>query len=133
MSDQIRKLHNTYTSGVYPEKKVSERMQALLDKPHLAVLINGDWLPILPGMIIGFVKDRSKVDGVAPYILTKVNAKTLYEYIDLVAWSTNPATSRKLRLGARYSGTFKSGVTDADQAVDATIAAKKMAAETDEP
>lgn len=132
MSDNpIRRLHKEYTSGIYPREPDS-RLTELYDKPHLAVFINGDWLPILPGMIIGLVKNRKHVDGVAPYILRKVSAKPGHEFIDLVAWSTNPENGRRLQFLANYSGVFRSGVDNADQAIDAAVNATKLGSDDSE-
>ncbi len=129
MSEQIKKLHEVYTSGHSEEQKEQEVSPALanaLTKPHLAVMIGpNEWMPVVPGMIIALITDRSKVNGIAPYILTKVNTKPGREFLDMVAWSTNPNNRRKLRLGAKYSGNYASPITDADQASDAAIAAVK--------
>lgn len=135
-SDKIQRLHNVLLSGSYGkisrQGHADPRVQALYDKPHLAIFINGDWLPILPGMIIGLVKDRTKVDGIAPYRLLKVNAKPGYERIDLVAFSSNTQNTRTLRLGAKYAGKYISNVRDPDEVVDASIKAKQMAAGEDD-
>lgn len=124
-SDNIQRLHKVYTSGIYPRGSANPELEKLLDEPHLAILINGDWLPVVPGMIIGIVKNRRHVDGVAPYWLKKVNAKPGSEYIDLVAWSTNKNSDRTLRLGAKYGGQYASGIRDADEAVDAAMNATR--------
>lgn len=120
----VKPLHTVYSSAYNSAiEQKSPLHQKLYDAPHLALFINGDWLPILPGMIIGLVTDRKRVDGIAPYRLMKVRTKTGKEQIDLAAYSTNPNNARILKLGARYSGSYASGVEDADQAVDAAMAA----------
>jgi hypothetical protein len=122
----IQKIHKVYTSAAPHGRPRDPKLEAALDQPHLAVMLgNGELMPIIPGTIVIFVKNRQHVDGIAPYILTKVNAKTLHEYLDFVAWSTNPKSSRKMRLGVKYSGKYKSGLTDADSAIDAVEADKK--------
>lgn len=129
-SDNIQRLHKQYASGIYP-REPDEKLTKLYDQPHLAVFINGDWLPVLPGMIIGLVKNRRHVDGVAPYILAKVNAKPGSERIDLLSWSTNPANQRTLQLGAKYAGKYASGINDADAAIDAAVNSQKIGGEDD--
>lgn len=130
-SDNIQRLHKVYTSGIYPRDSNNPAVDKLLDEPHLAIFINGDWLPVLPGMVIGLVKNRRHVDGVAPYFLSKVSLKPGKEYIDLVAWSTDGRSDRTLRLGAKYAGKYVSGIRDADEAVDAAMASQKMGDDND--
>lgn len=128
--ENIVKLHSTLASGAYgrvDEHDTHPHVKKMYDQPHLAVFINGDWLPILPGMIIGLVKNRAHVDGVAPYIFKKVNVKPGKEFIDLVAWSSDRTSTRRLQLIANYSGVYRSGVDNADQAIDSAINAQKGA------
>lgn len=127
MSDQIRKLHNTYISAQDLESRtdVSPYLKKALTEPHLALYINGDWIPIVPGMIIALVTDRTKVNGVAPYILKGVKTKPGKERIDLIAWSSDPRNQRELKLGAKYTGTYISGINNADEAIDAAVNATK--------
>lgn len=119
-------LHTVYTSAKpVDESTISPTLARLLKEPHLALFVNGDWLPIVPGMILGLVTDRTKVNGIAPYRLMRVRTKPGKEQIDLVAYSINPNNQRVLKLGARYSGSYASGINDADQAVDAAMATQK--------
>lgn len=119
-------LHTVYTSAKpVDESKISPTLAKLLKEPHLALFVNGDWLPIVPGMIIGLVTDRTKIDGIAPYRLMKVRTKPGKELIRLAAYSTNLNNERILNLGAKYTGQFASGTADADQAVDAAMATQK--------
>lgn len=131
MSNQIKKLHEVYHEATGskvedPEANISPLLAKRLKEPHLSVMVGAnEWMPIVPGMILALVTDRSKVDGIAPFIITKVCTKPGKEYIDLVAWTTNVASRRKLRLGAKYSGHFASAINNTDQVVDAASAALK--------
>lgn len=127
MSDKIRKLHNTYISAQDLESRtdVSPYVKKALTEPHLALYINHDWVPILPGMIIALVTDRTKVNGIAPYTLKKVNTKPGKERIDLIAWSSDGRNQRELKLGAKYTGTYISGINNADEAIEAAVNAQK--------
>lgn len=116
MSDQIQRLHKSYISGIYPREPTKH--VELYDQQHLALFINGDWLPIIPGMIIGLVKNRKHVDGVAPYILRKVNAKPGHEFIDLIAWSSDHSSTRRLQFLANYSGVYRSATQDGQSVVE---------------
>jgi hypothetical protein len=127
-SDKLQKLHEHHTATAYGDKesKVSPLLQKLLKEPHLALFINGEWLPIVPGMIIALISDRSKVNGIAPYVLKKVSAKPGKEFVDLVAYSTNMTNARELRLGARYKGHYATSLNDSDKAQDAIVNALKQ-------
>lgn len=117
--ENIPRLHNVLLSGSYERVKDQHPyVQKLYDEPHLAIFINGDWLPILPGMIIGLVKNRAHVDGIAPYKLKKVNAKPGHEFIDLVAYSSDNSSTRRLQFLANYSGVFRSATNDGEQVVE---------------
>lgn len=134
MSDyKLQRLHDIYMSGTYGklnrEPHPDPRVQKLYNEPHLALFINGDWLPILPGMIIGMITDRTQIDGIAPYYFSKVNTKPGKEYIDLIAFSSDMKNNRTLRLGAKYAGQFVSGIRGADDVIDGAMNAKKMASE----
>lgn len=132
MSDKVQRLHKVYASGIYPREPKKE-LEDVYNQPHLALFINGDWLPILPGMIIGLVKDRTKVDGVAPYVLQKVSLREGKEFINLIAWPPDKPNQRRLQLLGNYTGKYRTNVDNADQAVDAAISATRGSNEgTDE-
>lgn len=132
--NQTKQLHEVYTSNEWDDKtkNLNPIVQKMLKEPHLALYINQDWLHILPGMIIALVTDPTKVNGIAPYRLMKVNTKPGKEYIDLAAYSNNPQNSRTLRLGSRYRGHFASNITSADQAIESAVKAKQIAGGKDE-
>lgn len=125
MPPTLPKLVDTYAPALWEDKtkNLSPIVQKMLREPHLALFINGDWLHILPGMIMALVTDPTKVHGIAPYRVAKVNTKPGREYIDLIAYTNAVGNSRKLRLGARYSGHFRSNVNDSDQAIEGAVAA----------
>jgi hypothetical protein len=126
-SDKLRRLHNTYLSGTYSQKHSNPIVDKMMDEPHLAIFINGDWLPVLPGMIIGLIKNRKHVDGVAPYILKKVETKPGKEFIDLVAWSSDGSSSRKLQFLANYSGVYRSSTNASEERQEAVKDAEEAA------
>lgn len=115
-SDKLQRLHNVYTSAAYQQSK-DKIYHGLTKKPHLALFVNGDWIPILPGMIIGFMRNIEHIDGIAPYVFEKVNLSPGNEYINFRAWSSDRTSGRKLQFLANYTGVFRSGVDNADQAV----------------
>lgn len=128
-SDKIQKLHSTLASATYQKKHYDPRVEKMLDGHHLALFINGDWLAILPGMILGLMTNRQHVNGIAPYIVKKVGWKPGKEFIDLVAWSSDGRSTRTLRFGVKYSGRYVSGINSADEAIDGAVNAKRLAAE----
>ena len=120
-NEQTKRLHTTYTSKAYTKENRDPRVTAMLEQPHLAVFINGEWLPLLPGMIIGLMRNIQHVDGIAPYKIKKVGLSAGKEFIDLEAYSSDSKSTRKLQFLANYSGVYRTETANADAAIASTL------------
>lgn len=112
------------------DEKLSPVLRLGLAKPHIALLAGiNEWIPIVEGCTIALVTDRSKLSGIAPYVITKMSWKPGKEEIHLTAVGETGTVRRILKLGSRYMGHHTQSTEDSDKLIDAAVNAKKTAAD----
>ena len=115
---------------ILEDESLSPLLRQRMTEPHLAIYLgeeNGGWIAVVKGMVIALVTDRSKVDGIAPYVIVDMNWKPGREVLHLVAHGKPGTARRELKLGSKYKGHHTMSQQGPDEIVDAAINAKKLA------
>ncbi len=112
--------------AILDDPSLSLALRAGLRKHHLLWLMGeNEWAPIVVGCKIALCTDPTKIDGIAPYLITKMDWKPGREMIELVSIGNQGTQRRILRLGSRYYGHHTQTAENPDAVIDAAVKANK--------
>lgn len=124
-NDKIEKARQAINVAYDNDNSLSPLLRERTKQPHIAFLSgNGSFVPIVAGCSIALISDRSKINGIAIYTITKMSFKPGKEVIEMVALGNQGTERRILRLGSRYFGHHTPSLEDAESQVNAVLGTK---------
>lgn len=119
-NEKLEKIRQNINKIYDEDTSINPLIRARTKLPHIVFLShNASFVPIVIGCSIGLITDRSKINGIALYTITKMSFKPGKEFIEMVSIGKEGTERRVLRLGSRYFGHHTPSIKDADEAVEA--------------